>query len=129
MFKYVLYVYYARKIILGIIVKVNTLLKKKDLYVFILLIFSMACFLSCTPLIKYTSVTNSREPKPASHDIIVYPQDSVLPKNIEVLGNIYVGDTGFSTDCGFDNVLSLIKEHANISRATREKAQDIMILP
>lgn len=80
---------------------------------FISTTFMFSLFLSsCSPSLKYTSIKPSKTSKPSGHNIIVYPLGSSLPSNATIIGSIYIGDTGFSMGCGYDDVLNIAKRKA-----------------
>lgn len=79
----------------------------------IILYFLVSVFLlsSCSP---YISTTIAKQVPPVSHAVPVemfnFFRD--LPPNASYLGNVFVGDRGTTTNCGYDTMLNLLKLEA-----------------
>ncbi len=67
---------------------------------------------SCAPSLQYTAIETSRAPKTSDYNIRVLNSDYNLPSNAKIIGTIYIGDTGLSVGCGYDDVIILAKEKA-----------------
>ncbi|MBT3748109.1 MAG: trypsin-like serine protease [Bacteroidetes bacterium] len=72
------------------------------------LIFLIELFTGCTSTVS-TTRTTSLPPTPASEQIIVYGLNDAIPPNAKNIGMIKIGDSGFSIDCGWDQVLESAK--------------------
>ena len=69
-------------------------------------IFLLLLFASCMPSRKVSILSNSQSlPIGASVNIIGIGQK--LPENAKLLGQIRIGDNGFSTNCKYDEVLAI----------------------
>ncbi len=77
----------------------------------LLIISALIFFSSCNPKIS-TSLIRSYPPLDYKQEIIVIGLDQSEPDNSEVLGQVKVGDTGFSTKCGYDIVINKAKLEA-----------------
>ncbi len=66
---------------------------------------------SCSPKIS-TNINNSYSPLDYKKEVIVLGTSQEVPKNAEVLGQIKIGDTGFSINCDYDNVINKAKIEA-----------------
>lgn len=66
---------------------------------------------SCNPKIS-TSLSKSYPPLDYRQDVVVIGLNQPEPENAEVLGKVNAGDTGFSTNCGYDLVIDKIKLEA-----------------
>lgn len=66
----------------------------------------------CAPKI-YTSLQKSLPPRPEGSAVLVYNLSDSLPATAEVLGTVEVRDNGFSTNCGYPQVLQRAKEETN----------------
>lgn len=96
--------------------------------IFLSLIISMVS-ISCAPKITST-VHQVHPPTDYKQIIIVYGLDDYIPKGVEVIGEIKIGDAGFSTKCGYDYVLDQAKLEARKAGGdailiTRHKKPDI----
>lgn len=94
-----------------------------------LFIFSIL-FYSCSPKIS-TSLKNSYAPIDYAEDIVVLGVDDHIPSDSEILGEIKIGDTGFSTNCDYNTVIELAKLEArkvggNALKITDHKLPSIM---
>jgi len=66
---------------------------------------------SCNPKIS-TSLSKNYPPLDYKQDIVVIGLDQAEPANAEVLGQVKIGDTGFTTNCGYDIVIDKAKLEA-----------------
>lgn len=67
---------------------------------------------ACAPALKYSSYVDSVSAKKEGRQILVLKQNDSLPNHTRVIGEVKIGDTGFSSDCGFDRVVGLAIEKA-----------------
>lgn len=81
----------------------------KKLLFFSLIILWLS--ISCAPKIT-SSVHQVNPPTNYKQIIIVYHLDDDLPKGVEVIGEVKIGDAGFSTKCAYDYVLDQAKLEA-----------------
>ncbi|MGQ1948700.1 hypothetical protein ACT3CD_16535 [Geofilum sp. OHC36d9] len=77
----------------------------------LLIISALILFSSCNPKIS-TSLSRSYPPLDYKQDIVVIGLDQSEPDNSEVLGQVKIGDTGFSTKCSYDIVIDRAKLEA-----------------
>ncbi|RCK72658.1 MAG: HtrA protease/chaperone protein [Ignavibacteriae bacterium] len=67
----------------------------------------------CAPSIQYTSMVTPKKSKPATSDVEVFQQGDPLPQYAVVIGEVRIGDTGFSVGCeNYDNVVAMAKNRA-----------------
>lgn len=74
----------------------------------LLIIGSAFLLTSCTPKLT-SSMQKTYAPLDYKQEVRVFEIDEQTPTNSEKLGTIKVGDSGFSTDCGYDVVLEKAK--------------------
>lgn len=78
----------------------------------VLLIFlALILFSSCNPKV-ITSLSKSYPPLDYKQDVVVFELDQAGPGDAEVLGEVKIGDTGFSTNCDYDTVIDRAKQEA-----------------
>lgn len=77
----------------------------------LLIISALILFSSCNPKIS-TNISKSYPPLDYKQDIVVIGLDQSEPDNIEVLGQVKIGDTGFTTNCSYDIVIDKAKLEA-----------------
>ncbi|MCK4661442.1 MAG: hypothetical protein KAT68_01145 [Bacteroidales bacterium] len=82
----------------------------KKLHVLLILIILIA-FSSCNPKIS-TSISKSYPPLDYKQEVVVIGLNQQVPENSEVLGQVKISDTGFSTNCGYDIVTDKAKLEA-----------------
>lgn len=66
---------------------------------------------SCNPTIS-TSLSNTYPPLDYKHEVVVIGMEQEQPPDAEVLGQVKIGDSGFTTNCGYDIVLEKAKLEA-----------------
>lgn len=93
-----------------------------------LLAISLMC-LSCSPAVQ-TRVEKDLEPIPQSRKIGVFKPNMPVPKGSERIGSIEIGDTGLSTGCSLNQVVSLAQKEARENgghaiKLTRVKQPDM----
>lgn len=89
----------------------------------------IVAFYSCSPRIS-TSLSKSYPPLDYKQEVVVYGLDKPIPPNSEEIGQVKVGDSGFSTKCNYDIVLDNAKLEArkvggNAIKITRHKTPDL----
>lgn len=77
----------------------------------LMIIISLILFSACNPKIS-TSISKTYPPLDYKQEVIVIGLDQPEPVNAEVLGQVKIGDTGFSTKCGYDIVIDKAKLEA-----------------
>jgi len=77
----------------------------------LLIISTMILLSSCNPKIS-TSISRSYPPLDYKQEVVVIGLDQSEPDNSEILGQLKIGDTGFSTKCGYDIVIDKAKLEA-----------------
>jgi hypothetical protein len=76
--------------------------------------FSLGCLISlsaCAPKIS-TNITNSYPALDYREDVWVFGVEDPVPDSAETLGVIKIGDSGFSTSCGWEEVIEKAKMEA-----------------
>lgn len=76
-----------------------------------ILIAGLILLTSCSPKIS-TSLSKNYPPLDYQQEVIVIGLDQAEPDNSEVLGQVKIGDTGFSTKCDYDIVIDKAKLEA-----------------
>ncbi|WP_295940521.1 porin family protein [uncultured Alistipes sp.] len=66
----------------------------------------------CSPQIA-TNIQKSYPARIEGSTVLVYDITDTLPASAELLGDIRIKDTGFSTECNYDQVMNLAKERTN----------------
>ena len=78
-------------------------------FCFILIVIGLS---GCSPKIT-SSVTAAHTPLAKDAEVLVLEIDAPMPENSEVLGQIKIGDTGFTTKNGnYAAVLNIAKDEA-----------------
>jgi hypothetical protein len=77
----------------------------------LLIISELIIFSSCNPKIS-TSISRTYPPLDYKEEVVVIGLDESEPDNAEILGQVKIGDTGFSTKCGYDVVIDKAKLEA-----------------
>lgn len=76
------------------------------------LIIGCVLFLSsCSPKVS-TSISKKYETLDYREEVHIFGIKDAVPANAEVLGQMKIGDSGFTTNCGWDVVISLAKSEA-----------------
>ncbi|MDP3433519.1 MAG: hypothetical protein Q8T04_11205 [Bacteroidota bacterium] len=101
---------------------------KKYIYLSIFLVSVMT--ISCSPRVM-TTVINKYEPLDFKADVIVLGLNDQVPNEAELLGEIKVGDSGFSTKCTYEDVITLSKMEAmkiggNVLKITKHNLPSAM---
>ena len=71
----------------------------------------MLLFISCSPKVR-TSIIKSYKAIDTKTEIVVIDLDREAPENSEILGTVKTGDSGFSTNCGYDVMININKQEA-----------------
>ncbi|KUJ63612.1 hypothetical protein AR687_00035 [Flavobacteriaceae bacterium CRH] len=83
------------------------MLKMKKLS-FLIAILLVGCSTSIS-----TKITNKNFQKlEENNPIIVLDKEDELPNNSELIGDVKIGDSGFTTDCGYDKVIADVTKEA-----------------
>ena len=77
----------------------------------LLILAIMITMSSCNPKIS-TSISKSYPPLDYRQEVVVIGLTQSEPNNSEVIGQVKIGDTGFSTKCGYDVVMDKAKLEA-----------------
>lgn len=93
--------------------------------ILVILLLSSLFLSSCNPRV-ITSLYKSYPSLNYNEEVVVYAIDQTEPENAELLGEVKIGDTGFSIKCNFDIVLDKAKLAArqaggNAIKITRHK--------
>lgn len=82
-----------------------------------LILFSLITLHSCSPKIRTNLSTNTYKPLESESEIVVVEQNGKVPENSKFIGDLKIGDSGFSTDCGYSKVMDEAKIAARKSGA------------
>lgn len=77
----------------------------------ILILTALIAMCSCNPKIS-TSLTKNYPPLDYKQEVVVIGLDGQVPNNSEELGEVKIGDSGFSTNCGYEIVIEKAKLEA-----------------
>lgn len=98
--------------------------------ILLLIIGIVLLMTSCSP--KLTSVMLKTYPQlQYQNEVMVFGVNEPAPPNAEKLGSIKIGDSGFSTNCGYTTVLDMAKMEArkvggNAVKITQHKLPDFV---
>lgn len=84
------------------------MLKAQNLSVFLLTILIIG---SCSPK-AVTNLTTTYKPLDYDQEIVVIGLEQNIPEGSEELGRVKIGDSGFTTNCGYETVINKAKEEA-----------------
>ena len=79
---------------------------EKKLYLLITILFC-----SCSPKIR-TTISNSNFEKLSDNTEVIVINENQALENSSYIGEIKVGDSGFTTDCGYEKIMNDAKEEA-----------------
>ncbi|SHI32559.1 hypothetical protein [Flavobacterium terrae] len=82
---------------------------------------SLYLFLSCSTSISTKLVNKSFEKLNDVSKIVVLEENEELPINSEFVGDVKIGDSGFTTDCDYNKVISDAKNEAQKAGANLVK--------
>ncbi len=77
----------------------------------LLLVVGLIFISACSPKIS-TTLTKTYDALDYKQEVLVIGLAQVVPENTEVIGQVKIGDTGFSTNCGYDIVIDKAKLEA-----------------
>ncbi len=80
-------------------------------------LFLFLTLVGCTPTVKSRLQNTSFPPLASADEVIVLTQGESVPQNSSFVGNLKIGDSGFSTDCGYETVMENAKKAAQKSGA------------
>ena len=83
----------------------------------ILFVLGTLILQSCSPKIKANLSTESHPPLDSDTEILIIKQDEQVPEKSIFIGDLKIGDSGFSTDCGYTKVMDDAKNMAKNSGA------------
>jgi hypothetical protein len=78
---------------------------------FISLVGFLVIMSSCAPKIS-TSISKNYAALDYREDVWVFGVGDAIPEDVEQLGTVKIGDTGFTTDCSFETVIEKAKTEA-----------------
>jgi hypothetical protein len=98
----------------------------------LLFLSTVILFVSCATSISTKLANKSYQKLNDENQIIVLEKNDVLPYNSEFIGDIKIGDSGFTTDCGYNKVVadatnSARNAGANIIQITEVKEPDFFM--
>ncbi|RNI23671.1 hypothetical protein EFB08_19290 [Rufibacter latericius] len=75
------------------------------------MVLLLLCLVACAPKVS-TQLAKNYTPLDYREEVRVFGLQDPVPQNAEILGTVKIGDTGFSTNCGWDAVLEKTKIEA-----------------
>jgi hypothetical protein len=98
----------------------------------LLFLSAIIVFTSCSTSISTKLANKSYQKLNDENQIIVLEKNDALPNNSEFIGDIKIGDSGFTTDCGYNKVVadatnSARKAGANIIQIIEVKEPDFFM--
>tara|TARA_R110002049_G_scaffold131554_7_gene290345 strand:- start:7545 stop:8312 length:768 start_codon:yes stop_codon:yes gene_type:complete len=96
--------------------KIKTELKEMK-KVIIIFLFTTIVLQSCSPKIRTNLSTETHKPLDSETEILILNFNENIPDNSTYIGELKIGDSGFSTDCGYNTVINEAKETAKKSGA------------
>lgn len=84
---------------------------------FILTFLILMIFQSCSPKIRTKLSTEETKPLDSEIEVLIIKEYDEIPENSKFIGELKIGDSGFSTDCGYTKVISDAKATAKKSGA------------
>ena len=95
-------------LILHMFLTFNQIKTKNKQFIFLLVVL---LFSACSPKVV-TNIQHSTEPLAYTEKVKVVPLEKPMPNNAKIIGEIKIGDTGFSTNCTWEVVIQKAKEEA-----------------
>jgi len=94
------------------------------------LIFGLFLISACSPKIS-SKLTNAARPLDYDMPVIVLGLDAEVPKAATRVGDLKIGDSGFSTDCSYETVINAAKLEArkaggNVVKITKHRTPDFL---
>ncbi len=68
-------------------------------------------FVSCAPRIS-SQISSPKTPLLENQNVVVFEVNEEVPKNTSFIGNISLGDSGFTTNCDFETIINIAKSEA-----------------
>lgn len=84
---------------------------------FILMLSFVLILQSCSTMIRTHLSTKTFEPLDSDTEILIVKQNEKIPINSKFIGEVKIGDSGFSTNCGYLKVIGEVKLTAKKSGA------------
>ena len=78
-------------------------------------IFISLFLISCSP--RISTILSDKNEKALTFEVVVLPENTIIPTNYKKIGETKSGDTGFTTNCSYDVVINLLKNEAMKSGA------------
>ena len=72
----------------------------------LLFLSTIILFISCAPSISTKLVSKNYQRLNDENQILVLEKTELVPINSEFIGDIKIGDSGFTTDCGYNKVIA-----------------------
>jgi hypothetical protein len=99
-------------------------------YIYLLLFAVSFWITSCSPKVT-TSIIKKYEPTDFKTEVIVLGLEDQIPDDAEVLGDLKIGDSGFTSKCAFEDVIAQAKMEAmkvggNVLKITEHKLPTAM---
>ncbi|NDP28506.1 MAG: hypothetical protein GZ087_13935 [Flavobacterium sp.] len=96
-----------------------------------LLLLFLITLSSCSTSISTKLANKNYQKLEENNQIFVLEKDEILPTNSEFIGDINIGDSGFTTDCGYNKVIadatsSARNAGANIIQITEVKKPSVL---
>lgn len=91
----------------------------------IVLILLGITLIACSPKIRSNLTNTTFPPLEATKKIILLGENEKVPKNSTLVGDLKIGDSGFSTDCGYNTVIENAKKTAKNSGANIIKLTEV----
>lgn len=83
----------------------------KKLHLIVMLLAALLT-VGCSTSIKTTLADKSLTSLAPTADVVVISQEDALPAGAKLIGKVKVGDSGFTTDCGYNTVIGHAKAEA-----------------
>jgi hypothetical protein len=84
----------------------------KSIYFFVLLLIAILFLSSCSPTVAVTQL-RKYPPKESTEQVVVYNQSDKIPSQLSQIGRIKIGDSGFSSNCSWIEVINKAKEECS----------------
>lgn len=67
---------------------------------------------ACAPSVAYVQLAPSGLAKERDHPVVIHMDDRDIPRGTKVIGELRIGDTGFSVGCDLQQGISLVQDRA-----------------